>query len=315
MYYIIYPLLYLISLLPFFIIYGLSNFLAFALYNLAGYRKDVVLYNLEIAFPEKTLAERKIIAKKFYRNLIDNFLEAIKLLSMSNKELNKRAKIDLSSCQEIIDSGNNIQFHCGHQMNWEYGNLVIAQQLTIPWVGVYMKISNKALDKIFYNLRSKTGTKLIASREFKSKMHAVFQNQYSLGLAADQKPGIPTKGSWLYFFSKATPFVNGPDKGARLNNTAVVFVNFVKIKRGFYEFVPHVIKSRGAEFEPNEVTLRYRDFLEQSIREHPDNYLWTHKRWKYDWKSDYANLWIDYLPMPEDSKGIKKGGLKINPPE
>ncbi len=315
MYYIIYPLLYLISLLPFFIIYGLSNFLAFALYNLAGYRKDVVLYNLGIAFPEKTFAERKKIAKKFYRNLIDNFLEAIKLLSMSNNELNKRAKIDLSNCEEIIESGKNIQFHCGHQMNWEYGNLVIAQELRIPWVGIYMKISNKALDKIFYNLRSKTGTQLIASREFKSKMHSVFQNQYTLGLAADQKPGIPTKGSWLYFFSKATPFVTGPDKGARLPNTAVVFVNFVKSKRGFYEFIPTVIKSRGAEFEPNEVTLRYRDFLEQTIREHPDNYLWTHKRWKYDWKPEYAKNWIDNLPMPTDSSGIKKGGLKTNPPE
>lgn len=306
MYYIIYPILYLISLLPFFIIYGLSNFIAFVLYNLAGYRKEVVLNNLQIAFPEKTLAERKKIAKKFYRNLIDTFLESIKLLSLSDKELNKRAKIDLSSCQEIIASGKNIQFHCGHQMNWEYGNLAIAEALTIPWAGVYMKISNKALDKIFYDLRGKRGTILVGSREFKSKMHSVFQNQYTLGLAADQKPGIPTKGSWMYFFTKATPFVNGPDKGARLPNTAVVFVNFVKSKRGFYEFVPTVIESWGVEFEPNEVSLRYRDFLEESIRSHPDNYLWTHKRWKYDWKPEYAKLWIDNSPMPVDSSGIKK---------
>ena len=306
MYYIIYPILYLISLLPFFIIYGISNFLSFVLYNLAGYRKEVVLYNLAIAFPEKTLAERKKIAKKFYRNLIDNFLEAIKLLSMSSKELAKRAKIDLRNCKEIIASGKNIQFHCGHQMNWEYGNLVIAKELPIPWVGVYMKISNKALDKIFYNLRSRNGTKLVAAREFKNKRHEVFGSQYSLGLAADQKPGIPTKGSWLYFFSKATPFVNGPDKGARLENTAVVFVNFVKIKRGFYEFETTVVESKGEVFEPNEITLRYRDFLEETIRSHPDNYLWTHKRWKYDWKPDYASLWIDTLPMPADVSGLKK---------
>lgn len=306
MYYIIYPLLYLISLLPFFIIYGLSNFLAFVLYNLAGYRKGVVLHNLQIAFPEKSLAERKKIAKNFYRNLIDTFLESIKLLSMSDNELNKRAKIDISNCKDIIASGKNIQFHCGHQMNWEYGNLVIAQKLPIPWVGVYMKISNKALDKIFYNLRSKNGTQLVASKEFKEKRHTVFQNQYTLGLAADQKPASPNRGSWLYFFTKATPFVNGPDKGARLPNTAVVFVNFVKIRRGFYEFVTHVIKSKGAEFEPNEVTLRYRDFLEQTIRDNPDNYLWTHKRWKYDWKPEYANSWIDNSPMPTEANGIKK---------
>src|SRR5690606_16759517 len=120
------------------------------------------------------------------------------------------------------------------------------------------------------------------------------------------KPGIPTKGSWMYFFSKAAPFVNGPDKGARMPNTAVVFVNFVKVKRGFYQFVANVIESKADDFEPNEVTLRYRDFLEQTIRDQPDNYLWSHKRWKYDWKPEYADLWIDHQTMPTSTSGIKK---------
>lgn len=299
MYYLIYGLLYLVSLLPFFVIYGLSNFISFVIYRLVGYRKKVVLQNLAIAFPEKTTAERQKIARRFYRNLIDNFLEAIKLISMSNKELQKRAKVDLSNCQALFDSGRNIQFHCGHQMNWEYGNLIIAQKLPIPWIGVYMKINNKSLNKIFYELRSKTGTILVGSKEFKHKRHQVFGKQYALGLAADQKPSTANQGTWLYFFNKATPFVNGPDKGARLPNTAVVFVKFVKIKRGFYEFQPTVIEPLDKVFQPNEVTLRYRDFLEETIRNHPDNYLWSHNRWKYAWDVEFESQWVDVKPMPQ----------------
>ncbi len=298
MYYLIYGLLYIISLLPFFVLYGISDFAYFIIYRMAGYRKDVVFKNLAIAFPEKTEAERKQIAKAFFKNLIDTFIETIKMLSISEKEFNKRAVINLDECNALAKKGINIQFQSGHQMNWEYVNWVTAKNLKMPFVGVYMKIKNKALDKIFYKQREKFGTVLVAATEFKSRMHQVFNQQYSLALAADQNPGSPEHAYWLNFFSKPAPFVTGPDKGARRNKTAVVFVKFVIVKRGHYRFEPTIITEDASTLKEGELTLIYRDFLEETIREHPDNYLWSHRRWKWEYKKEYRGRWIDRVEAP-----------------
>lgn len=256
------------------------------------------MQNLEIAFPEKSIEEKKLIAKKFYKNLTDTFIETIKLLSISEKEFSKRAIMDLDACNALAAKGKNLQFSCGHQMNWEYGNWVMSKNINVQWVGVYMKINNKAIDKLFYNLRSKTGTVLVAAQEFKSRMHYVFKDQYSLGLAADQNPGVPHHAYWLNFFSKPTPFVTGPDKGAIKNDTAVIFTKFVKTKRGYYEFIPTIITENGGSLKEGELTVMYRDYLEKAIRETPDNYLWSHRRWKWEYKDSYKNNWIDRVPAP-----------------
>lgn len=298
MYYIIYGFLYLVSLLPFFILYRISDFAYFLIYYVIGYRKDVVMKNLSIAFPEKSIEEKTRIAKKFYKNLTDTFIETIKLFSISKREFNKRAIMNLDACNALAAKGKSLQFSCGHQMNWEYGNWVMSQNMNIPWVGVYMKINNKALDRIFINLRSKKGTVLVAAQEFKVRMHKVFGKPYSLGLAADQNPGAPASAYWLYFFSKAAPFVPGPDKGAIKTNAAVVFAKFVKTKRGYYEFIPTIITEDGASLKEGELTLLYRDYLEATIRETPDNYLWSHNRWKWDYQAEYRSKWIDRTSPP-----------------
>jgi KDO2-lipid IV(A) lauroyltransferase len=299
MYYIIYGLLYLVSLLPFFILYGISDFAYFIVYRVAGYRKEIVYNNLAIAFPEKTETEIKQIAAQFYKNLIDTFIETVKLLSITEKEFNKRAVINLDECNALGRKGLNIQFQSGHQMNWEYVNWVVAKKLEIPFVGVYMKLSNKSLDRLFYRQREKFGTVLVAAQEFRTRMHQVFNKQYSLALAADQNPASPEHANWLYFFGKPTPFVTGPDKGARRNHSAVVFVKFIKVKRGFYKFEPTVITEDAATLKGGELTLLYRNFLEETIREHPDNYLWSHRRWKFEYKKEYDIRWIDAVATPE----------------
>jgi Kdo2-lipid IVA lauroyltransferase/acyltransferase len=297
MYYLLYGFLYLFSLLPFFILYGISDICAFIMYRIAGYRKKVVFNNLDIAFPDKTRKEKQKIAWQFYRNLTDTFIETIKLLSLSDREIRKRATTNHEVLNELEAAGKNIQLHSGHQMNWEYGNYAVAMNTRIPFIGVYMRISNKAIDRLFYNLRSKKGTVLVAAQEFRNRMHQVFTTQYSLGLAADQNPGVPSTAYWLMFFGRPAPFVTGPDKGARKNNTAVVFVKFIKKKRGYYHFENNLIAVNGAEMKEAELTLRYRDFVEQVIKDDPANYLWSHRRWKWGWDTSYKNRWIDREPI------------------
>lgn len=300
MYYIIYGILYAISLLPFFILYGISDFFHFVVYRVFGYRKAVVMANLEIAFPEKSLKEKKLIASKFYKNLVDTFIESIKLLSISEKSFKKRATIDFQPIAELLHRGKNVQLHSGHQMNWEYGHWAIATQVSVPWLGVYMRINNKAIDRLFYKIRNKGKTVLIAAQEFKNRSHATFDKQYAMGLIADQNPGVPGSGYWLNFFNRPAPFISGPDKGARKNNTAVVFVKFVKLKRGFYHYETKLITENAAELPEGKLTLLYRDFLEETIRANPDNYLWSHRRWKWPYRQEFKKRWIDVMPAPDE---------------
>ncbi len=298
MYYLIYWSLYLVSLLPNFILYGISDFFYFIIYYIIGYRKDVVFANLDIAFPEKTKKEKIVIAKKFYINFIDTFIETIKMVSMSDNQFSKMVEIDLDKVIAIANKGKSIQFHAGHQFNWELANWSIAQKMPIPFVGVYMKISNPHLNKIFYDLRQKKGTILVATHEFRNRMHQLLSTQYSIGLAADQNPGIISNGFWLHFFGRPVPFVTGPDKGAIKNNTAVVFVELIKVRRGKYRFETTVIAEDTATLKEGQLTCMYRDLLEATIRKNPDNYLWTHRRWKSVFEPFFVNKWIDVVPPP-----------------
>jgi Kdo2-lipid IVA lauroyltransferase/acyltransferase len=302
MYYIIYPLLYLFSLLPFFILYGISDFFAFLLYHVIKYRKEVVFSNLKIAFPEKTDAERIKIAKKFYQYFTDAMIESLKFVSISKKQLLKRSTGSFDIMNDLIDKGYNINVMAGHQFNWEYANLLYAIHLKIPFVGIYMPIENKALNKIFFNFRSQYGTILISATDFKNKMHGVFKKQYMMALAADQNPSGPELGYWMNFFGRPTPFVTGPEKGAIKNNAAVVYVGFKKVKRGYYHFDTTLLTKQSAGTKTGELTCSYRDVLEKTIKQDPANYLWSHRRFKFEWKDGYENLWLDDKALAPDKK-------------
>jgi len=280
MYYLVFGLLWLVSLLPFRILYFFSDCIYALVFYVFKYRKDIVLKNISIAFPEKSDQERLAIAKAFYHNLIDTFIESLKFISISRKEVMKRASIDLDLANALIAEGKNVHLMAGHQFNWEYG----------PFIGIYMPITNKVMDRIFFNFRKKFGTVLISATDFKTKMHHIFSTQYALGLAADQNPGNPNGAYWMHFMGKPVPFVVGPAKGAVKHNTAVLMFGFNKIKRGYYHFDCKLVAADGAAYTPQQLTLLYKNELEKVIRKDPANYLWSHRRWKYEWKPEYGPL-------------------------
>ncbi len=291
MYYFVRGVLYLVSLLPFPVLYGISDLFYGVVYYVIRYRRDIVLQNLAIAFPDKAIAARKKIARQFYRNLIDTFVESIKFISITERQLEKRSSGDFELINNLIASGRNVHIMVGHQFNWEFANLLYARHLSIPFAAVYMPISNKALDRIFFNVRRRFGTVLISKDEFKTRRHEVFSSQYILALAADQNPGILSNAYWVNFFSKPVPFVTGPSRGAVKNNTAVVYIGFKKINRGHYHFQATLLTGNGGAHTPEQLTLMYRDVLEDTIRQDPANYLWSHRRWRWDWKEEYGPVW------------------------
>jgi KDO2-lipid IV(A) lauroyltransferase len=290
MYYIVKGFLWLLSLLPFRVLYFLSDCIYGLIFYVFKYRRAVVLNNLAIAFAEKTEKERYKIAKQFYHNLIDTFLESIKFITLSKKQILKRSTGEFDLINKLIDEGKNVHIMAGHQFNWEYANLIYALNLKAPFVGVYMPIANKSLDRVFYKFREQFGTILISAQDFKNKMHNVFSKQYLLALAADQNPGDPSNGYWIDFLGKPVPFVTGPWKGAVRNNTAVVMVGFRKIKRGYYHFFIELLAENSSALTTSELVVRYKNSLEKIIRQDPANYLWSHRRWKYDWKPEYGEI-------------------------
>lgn len=251
------------------------------------------MHNLQIAFPEKTEKERIQIAKKFYHNLIDYFLESIKLLTISDKEFYKRCSGNFNEINKIAASGISIQLHSGHQFNWEYANKIYSQKLDIPFILVYLPISNKTIDKVFKKVRSKNKTVLIDATNYRKNMLGIYKQQHVLALVADQSPPIPQYAFWLNFFSRPAPFLYTPEKSAQRTRVPVGFASFKKIKRGYYKFETTIITLNAADTNKGELTIKYRDFLQQQIRDQPDNYLWSHRRWKNEYKTEYEKYWID----------------------
>jgi KDO2-lipid IV(A) lauroyltransferase len=292
MYYLVYVPLYLISLLPYRILYFLSDGLYGLAYHVLGYRKKVVMHNLKIAFPEKTELERIKIAKKFYHYLMDNFVEIVKLLSVSEKAFFKRCSGNFDIVNEVAARGKNIQLHSGHQFNSEYGIWYYSKSSVLPVFGMYVRLTSKAMDKLFLNMRESHGIKMIEASDF-TKLRLVLKHRYLFGWVADQNPTNPRIAYWLNFFKRPVPFSKAAEKLAIKNNNAVVFARIKKIKRGNYYFENIIVTENAAGFKEGELTKKYRDFLEETIRLDPGNYLWSHRRWKHDFKTEYEKSWID----------------------
>ena len=278
--------------------YLLSDTLSAFNWYVIGYRKKVVLDNLRIAFPEKTEAERKSIAKKFYRNFVDNFIETIKLITASRAFITRHFQLDANPLNELHRSGRKCQLHLGHNFNWEVANVAMPYYTDYTFIVVYMPIKNKAMDRLFMYLRTRTGSKMLPATNMRNAIVPYRSTQYLLALVADQAPGDVSKAYWLNFFGQPTPFVRGPESGARVGEIPVIFSEIYKVKRGYYRARLEVGAENPRELPEGELTRRYIAFLERSISDHPDMWLWSHRRWKHPWKPEYKKLWIGQEQAP-----------------
>ncbi len=288
MYYVVYGFLWLISLLPLRILYFIADGFYGLVFYILKYRKEVVMKNLLIAFPEKTEKERIRIAKKFYKNFIDMFIETIKMMSASDAFLAKRFSANWEVLNAIYPTGKSVQVHLGHNFNWEWGNNVLVNQTPFQLLAVYMPITSKIFERLFYTLRTRNGAIFLKATRMKEEFLPYQGTQHILGLIADQNPGHPGKGWWFSFFGKPAPFLKGPAKGALVNNAAVVFAFIHKPRRGYYEAVFLLAAENPAVFSEQELTQKFVKYLESIVRQYPDMWLWSHRRWKYEWKKEYG---------------------------
>jgi Kdo2-lipid IVA lauroyltransferase/acyltransferase len=288
MYYLVFVPLYLMSLLPMRVLYLFSDACYGLIFYVFKYRRKVVLDNLRQAFPQKTEKERMVIAKKFYKNLVDSFIETIKLFSTGKKFLNKRFVADYTVFEQLHQQQKSFQMHASHQFNWEWINHHMSMHIPQPLVGIYMPISNKVFEKLFLKLRERYGTIMLPATDMKNRFAEWKHREHVLVLVADQNPGHPGNSYWFNFFGKATPFIKGPERYAREKKIPVVFARSKKIKRGYYQLEFQLVTDDASLLPDPALTRKYVHYLAEIMNTQPENWLWSHRRWKWDWKEEYG---------------------------
>jgi KDO2-lipid IV(A) lauroyltransferase len=297
MYYVVYGFLYLISLLPFFILYRIADFFFIVIYFVIGYRKEIVMKNLRNSFPEKTETELKLIARKFYLNFIDNWIETIKLLSISKKKLNKKVTGNFGIFHQLYRTGKAVQVNLGHFFNWEIMTLHAGINQPYTFLTVYLPQTSRIMNRLLLHLRARWGNPQLESTNMAKAIIPWRKKQYLLALGADQSPAHPEGGYWLYFLNQPTVFLKGPEKFARVQNIPVVMMTTTRPRRGHYYFNYFLLAEDPKKLPDGELIRRYVKHLEENIRVQPEIYLWSHKRWKHTWRSEYEKLWVDELPV------------------
>jgi KDO2-lipid IV(A) lauroyltransferase len=280
---ITYPFIYLLSRLPMRVLYALSDFFFFLMFNVIGYRKIVVLENLKLAFPEKSEEERKKIAKDFFRHLTDLIMESVKSFSISEKEMSKRYRYkNPELVNNFTKQGRSIALVAAHQANWEWS-------ISLPLVldgnvnGAYTKLGNPYFEKVVRSSREKYGIIGYKTSETVKGMQKNFaeKTQGLYILLSDQSPQLHKTFYWNEFFGVQVPMHTGAEMLAKRFDLVVINYITRKVKRGYYETEFQLITDTPKEFEDYQITDKYTRLTENNIKQQPALYLWSHKRFKH----------------------------------
>ncbi len=278
-----YPILWLISKLPFFLFYKMSDVFYFIVYHIVGYRKRTVWNNLKLVFPEKSDVELKQIQRKYYSHLCDMFLEMIKSLTITEKQMQKRFVItNAGVVNELAKKNKSIIMLCSHFASWEWMT-ILGTQIDIETYGVYQKIVNPYFDRLVRRIRAKFNAKLMTAGQATG---IIVNNQKNNVLAiyamvSDQSPSWRRAKYWRDFMGIKSPVFTGAENLAKRYDLAVIYMKVKKVKRGHYEATLVPVCEDSTKAGAFEITDKYLDILEGQIRETPEYYLWTHRRWKH----------------------------------
>jgi Kdo2-lipid IVA lauroyltransferase/acyltransferase len=272
-----------IGLLPVPLLYLISNLLRFVAYWIIGYRRDVIKKNLESSFPGISNNELKWLTHFFYKNLADILIEGIWAFTISRKQIINRFQIiNPEVIESFSASGQSIIGVTGHYANWEWGSLLASLQTDFNVVAFYKPVNNKYIDRFVRWSRSRFGTNLAAINETTLTFEKCRDTKTLFLMAADQ--GMPKKFSekayWIKFLNHDTPFLHGMEKHARSNNLPVIYIDIQRVRRGYYAVELSELATKPLELEEGALTEMYARKLESIIIKKPENWLWSHNRFK-----------------------------------
>jgi KDO2-lipid IV(A) lauroyltransferase len=271
-----------ISLLPFPLLYGFSDFLYVMIYHLIGYRKKVVLQNIRNSFPEKSEAEQVEICKKFYSHFCDLVVESLKTFTISQKQVAKRV---ICTNPEVIDKyyaqKRSVIIAGGHYNNWELFAVAVDELIKHDTVGIYTPLSNKFFDEKMRKTRSRYGLQMIATKEVKHFFETNTDKLTATIFGSDQSPSNPKSAHWMTFLNQDTGVLFGAEKFAKEYNYPVIYGRLNKVKRGHYTLDFVLVTDTPRETAHAEIIEKVTRLLEKDIQALPQYWLWTHRRWKH----------------------------------
>lgn len=274
-------LVLLVGLIPFRLMYLISDGLGWVLRDLLKYRQSVVRSNLERAFPDMTSDQRRIIERRSYQNLSDILIEGIKGFSMSDREMDRRYNIlNPEVLEPFYASGKSVVGTSAHTSNWEWGAFALSHYFSHSLCVVYKPVRNKYINAFIQKSRTFPGLTMLPKTE-SGKLFTPASEPTAIILVADQNPPNREKAIWLNFFGIVTAFLPGPGIIAKELNIPVVYLNPARVKRGFYEVHISILVEDPSTLSTEEIVQAYAQKLEDRIKENPMDWLWSHRRWKY----------------------------------
>ena len=270
-----------ISMLPLFILYRVSDGMYWVFYRLIGYRKKVVRKNLTQSFPEKSITEIKKIESAFYRHFCDLVIESVRLFSSPEKELKKRnILLNPELPDRYFAEGKSILLIGGHFNNWETSAAILSKQVKHHVVAIYAPLSNPFFEKKIQESRGRFGMELLSMKRVKAGFEENKDKTSAFIFATDQSPTHSKSVHWTRFLNQPTAVLTGTERFAREYDYPILFCYIRKVKRGYYEAEFKTLEDHPASTSEGEITERHVRWLEEQIRELPQYWLWTHKRWK-----------------------------------
>lgn len=283
LYIFLYPILWCISILPFRMLYIVSDGVYVLTYYIIGYRKKTVRENLALALPHLSEKERLDIEKKSFHHMCDVFLEMIKTLTISKSEMHKHYVFNnLEVYSDLEKKGKSIALLCAHYASYEWA-VSMNSKINFEGYAVYKKINNRYFDKLVRDIRSKFKATLITTKETIPVMASNFRSKKLglYGLVSDQSPKLGSFFHWNKFMGIEVPIHTGGEMLAKKYDMNVIFLRTKKVKRGYYEATFEVLSENTNEVPNYEITDNFLKLVEQQIYEQPEFYLWSHKRWKH----------------------------------
>lgn len=281
-YYLALPFLYGISLLPFPLLYLLSDLVCFLLFHLIGYRRQVVLTNLRNSFPGKSEAELSAIMKRFYRWFCDLSLETLKTLTISPEAVRRRVSFPGAKVfRPFVEQKQSVIIVMGHYGNWELAGARFAVEPGIhPLIVIYHPLQNPHFEKLIVHMRTRLGNRLYSMAETFKGMIRDRNQLTATAFIADQTPA-PERAYWTTFLNQDTPVFTGTGVIAKKLGYPVIYISIQQTRRGYYEMGAEVLVEDPRTMAENDINQLHTERLERDIRQKPDLWLWTHRRWKH----------------------------------
>ncbi len=270
-----------IARLPLGILHGTANLIRWLAYVVVRYRRDVVEKNLRTAFPDKSEKERRVIIRHFYRNLADIAVESLKLLSVKPEELRDRVRIaNPETCLHYLNQGQSVIVMTSHLGNWEWLLAGNALQLGYDVDAVYKELTSPAFDQLMLQIRGRFGPHPVEMKQVARELVKRKSVTRIIAMVADQTP-FPQNAYWTTFLHQDTPFFTGAAGIAKRTGYPVLYVGMRRIRRGYYETWFEVLAEKDSSLSTEELIEAYARKVERDIRQYPDQWLWSHSRWKH----------------------------------